>query len=185
MTKPRSPPDFRTRLDTVQTCEIVFPLSQNVATLFKRFSDSDAEPTDAGQSLLGPLRQLLWSSQKLWGNPVRGVVVKCDNDIVAKVVVTSGDYTEYMTLQYLAERAPEIPVPKPHILIRTGLLCVIFMTYIPSITLTQAWPTLTHQDKVSVQRQLDGIFCQLRMLQKDDYYLECVEGSRVKHTSWI
>ncbi|GIK00059.1 hypothetical protein Aspvir_004074 [Aspergillus viridinutans] len=183
VTKPPSPPDFRTRLDTAETPTVVFPLSQNVATLLKRFCESDAQPTDAGHALLGPLRQLLWSSQKLWENPVRGVVVKCDDDLVAKVVVTSGDYTEYTTLQYLAERAPDIPVPRPHGLIRIGLLCVIFMTYIPSMTLTEAWPTLTHQDKVSVQRQLDGIFCQLRTLQKDDYYLECVEGKRVmEHT---
>jgi hypothetical protein len=71
--KPRSPPDFRTRLDTAETPTIVFPLSQNVATLLKRFSESDAQPTDAGHALLGPLRQLLWSSQKLWEDPVRGV----------------------------------------------------------------------------------------------------------------
>ncbi|KAF7166859.1 hypothetical protein CNMCM5623_000413 [Aspergillus felis] len=95
VTKPPSPPDFRRRLDTAETATIVFPLSQDVVALLKRFSQSDAEPADAGHSLLGPLRQLFWSSQKLWENPVRGVVVKCDDDLVAKVVVTSGDYTEY------------------------------------------------------------------------------------------
>jgi hypothetical protein len=96
---------------------------------------------DAGHSLLGPWRQLLWSSQKLWENPVRDVVVKCDDGLVAKVVVTSGNYTEYTTLQYLAGREPKIPAPKPHGLIRTGGICIIFVSYILSMMLTKAWPT--------------------------------------------
>jgi hypothetical protein len=72
------------------------------------------DSADTGHSLFGSLRQLLWASQNIWETPVRGVVVKCDDDLVAKVVVTSGDYTEYTTLQYLAGRERKIPAPKPH-----------------------------------------------------------------------
>ncbi|RHZ51900.1 hypothetical protein CDV55_103613 [Aspergillus turcosus] len=167
MTKPRSPQDFQCS-DPVET----------ILRLRCRANGRRAVATwtTATTALEFP---------KAMGKSCSGVVVNCDDDIVAKVVVTSGDYTEYTTLQYLAERAPEIPVPKPHGLIRTGLLCVIFMTYIPSMTLTEAWPTLTHQGKVSVQRQLDDIFCQLRTLQKDDYYLECVEGKESKNTQRV
>jgi hypothetical protein len=64
-------------------------------------------------------------------------------DLVGKVVVTSGDYTEYTTLQYLAGREPKIPAPKPHGLIRTGGICIIFGSYILSMMLTKAWPMRT------------------------------------------
>jgi hypothetical protein len=84
-------------------------------------------------------------------------------DLVGKVVVTSGDYTEYTTLQYLAGREPKIPAPKPHGLIRTGGICIIFGSYILSMMLTKAWP--------------------MRTLQRDDYYFECVERKRIEdHT---
>ncbi|KAK2855645.1 hypothetical protein FQN49_004991 [Arthroderma sp. PD_2] len=42
------------------------------------------------------------------------------------------------------------------------------MTYVPEMTLAQAWPNLTHEDKMSIQRQLDDIFRRLRTLRQDD-----------------
>lgn len=111
---------------------------------------------------------MLWNSVKLWENPVRGIVAKCSDDLVAKVLIANGDYTEYTAMQFLAERAPDIPAPKPHGLIRFGPFCVIFISYIPSMTLTEAWPHLLHEEKVSVQHQLDGIFRRLRALRQDD-----------------
>lgn len=114
------------------------------------------------------LKQLLWDSLKLWESPVRGVVVKCNEDIVAKVVTGNKDYTEYTSMQYLMKQAPDIPALRPHGLVAFGPFRVIFMSYIPGTTLAQAWPGLLYEEKLSVQRQLDEIFCCLRTLRQND-----------------
>ncbi|KAI1939334.1 hypothetical protein LOZ12_004758 [Ophidiomyces ophidiicola] len=55
------------------------------------------------------------------------------------------------------------------------------MSYIPSMTLTEAWPNLNHEGKVSVQEQLEEIFQNLRTLRQDDGYpLGGVAGEGVK-----
>ncbi|KAJ6168112.1 hypothetical protein N7497_000955 [Penicillium chrysogenum] len=48
-----------------------------------QFSEDALEvgSSDNGKALVVPLKQLLWNSPKLWENPVRGVVVKCNDDI--------------------------------------------------------------------------------------------------------
>lgn len=71
-------------------------------------------------------------------------------------------------MEYLAKNAPDIPAPRPHGLIAFGPFRVIFMSYIPDITLTQAWPNLSHNEKLSIKDQLDGIFCRLRTIRQDD-----------------
>lgn len=53
-------------------------------------------------------------------------------------------------MQYLAEHVPDIPVPRPHELIRLGQCAVIFMSYMGD-TLTAAWPGLRHVEKVAVE----------------------------------
>ncbi|KLJ08459.1 hypothetical protein EMPG_16103 [Blastomyces silverae] len=51
------------------------------------------------------------------------MVVKCNEEVVAKVITgDNNDLTEYMTMQYLAARAPNIPALKPHDLIRFRIL---------------------------------------------------------------
>ncbi|KAJ6106303.1 hypothetical protein N7512_009820 [Penicillium capsulatum] len=59
----------------------------------------------------------------------------------------------------------------PYGLIRLGSYFAIFMSYIPSMTLTEAWPNLPHKEK----RQLGSIFSGLRTLREDD-----VGGEEVK-----
>ncbi|KAF1817098.1 hypothetical protein P152DRAFT_486496 [Eremomyces bilateralis CBS 781.70] len=111
------------------------------------------------QALIVPLKQFLSKSPKLWENPVRGVVVKCNDDIVAKVILGNRNYTEYTSMEFLAERAPDIPAPRSHGLIPFGPFRVIFMSYIPDTTLAQAWSGLSHEGKLSTQQQLEDIFC--------------------------
>lgn len=82
--------------------------------MLAHFSELPNGPGDPGQSLLLSLRRMLWSSPKLWENPVRGIVLKCNDGIIAKVITTNGDYTEYTAMQYLAERTP--------IFLRPGLM---------------------------------------------------------------
>ena len=108
-------------------------------------------------------------------------MLECNDHIVAKVVSGNDDYTEYTTMQYLAEHAPDIPAPRPYGLIYFGRFNIIFMSYIPSMTLTQAWPSLAHDQKLSVQHQLNDIFTRLRNLkQQDGYPLGGVGGEGVK-----
>ncbi|KAI2888630.1 hypothetical protein CBS63078_10470 [Aspergillus niger] len=179
--KEDDPPEFRTRLDFAETATIIYPLSQKVIALLAQFSGLGDEPTSAGNSLMLSLKGLLWSSKKLWENPARGVVVKCDEDIVAKAVTGNNDYTEYTSMQYLMNQAPDIPAPRPHGLVAFGPFRVIFMSYIPGTTLAQTWPSLLHEEKLSIQRQLDDIFCRLRTLrQSNDGALGGICGEGVK-----
>ncbi|KMU75056.1 hypothetical protein CISG_04343 [Coccidioides immitis RMSCC 3703] len=78
------------------------------------------------------------------------------------------DYTEYTSLEFLAKQAPDVPAPRPHGLVAFGPFRVIFMSCIPGMTLTQAWPSLSHEEKLSIQGQLDEIFRRLRILRQDD-----------------
>ncbi|KAJ5130282.1 uncharacterized protein N7515_006321 [Penicillium bovifimosum] len=175
------PPDFRTRLDAAETAEIIFPLSNDVTALLAAFSDASNGYIGTEQSLLSAIRRLLWESKILWESPIRGIVVQCNDDIVAKVIGTNGDYTEYTALRYLAEQIPEIPAPRPYGMIVFGSFCMIFMSYIPSMTLTEAWPSLSHEQKISVQHQLDDIFRRLRTVRRGDgHSLGGVGGEGVK-----
>lgn len=120
------------------------------------------------KSLAASLKQLAWDSPKLWETPVRGVMAKCSEDIAAKIIWGNREYTEYTSMQYLAERAPGISAPKPHGLVALGPFRAIFMSYIPGLTLKQAWPSLSHDEKLSLQSQLDDIFRRLRTLRQED-----------------
>jgi len=177
--KPKS--ETLTRLDSITTASILSPLSDTVTTLLAENTTFSADSKQNAQSLATSLKQTFRNSQKLWEFPVRGVVLKCSDQIVAKVIMGFRDSTEYTSMQYLAEHAPDIPAPRPHGLIDLHPFTVIFMSYIPSMTLTKAWPTLTHENKVSVQHQLDDIFGRLRKLkQPDGFALGGVGGERVK-----
>lgn len=162
-------PDFRTRLELAQTAKIVYPLSKEVNSLLARYSEDGVnESSDVEESFIVSLKRLLWDSLKLWENPVRGCVVKCDKNIVAKVITGNKDYTEYTSMEYLARKAPDIPAPRPHGLVALGPFRVIFMSYIPDTTLAQAWPSLSCEQKLSIQRQLNDIFCRLRNIAQDE-----------------
>lgn len=112
-TEQPKPPDFRTRLDGEETAEIIFPLSNDVTTMLTPSSDFSDGYMGTEQSFLSAIRRMLWDSKKLWENPIRGIVVQCNDDIVAKVITTNGDYTEYTALRDLTEQVPEIPAPRP------------------------------------------------------------------------
>lgn len=158
------PPEFREKLDRAEEANILFPLSNTVEELLVQYANDEDSELSAEQKLLSRLKRMVRDAPKLWENPVRGVVVKCSDEIAVKVLKDRKDYTEYTALQHLKENLPDIPIPSPHGLITFKPFCAIFMTYIPSMTLTNAWPTLSRQGKTSVQKQLDDIFRELRSL---------------------
>ncbi|KAK0115399.1 hypothetical protein ONS96_013855 [Cadophora gregata f. sp. sojae] len=173
--------DFCVNLvERASTATIVHTLSDTTSLFLAKYLEPEGPFQDPKQCLVMVLKRMISDSEKLWEGQTRGVVLKCGNDLVAKIIRGNSDYTEYTSLQYLAEHAPDIPAPKPHGLIMFGSVQVMFMTYIPSITLEQAWCSLTHDNKVSIQQQLDGINCKLRRLKGDGQRLGGVGGEGVK-----
>lgn len=178
----QGPPEFRKRLETADTAKIVFPLSEEAKSLLARYPGIPNASDNPEYFLASSLKSLIWNSPKIWENASRGVVVRGNDDVVIKVITKDDeDYTEYTSMQYLSEHLPELPAPRGHGMIQLGVYRVIFMTYIPGMTLTEAWPKLAHDEKVSIQCQLDKIFRMLRTLrQSDGNALGGVGGEGVK-----
>ncbi|PLB48814.1 hypothetical protein P170DRAFT_407493 [Aspergillus steynii IBT 23096] len=183
---PAKPPrEFRRKLDQpdrAHNAAVVFPLSEKVTPLLSASSKDwkDGKWIGAEESLMRSLNRLLWDSPKMWENVVRGVVVRCSDEIIAKVIDGRIDYTEYTSMQYLMKWAPDFPAPKPHGLIQYGVFRVIFMTYIPDTTLTTVWPDLTHENRLSIRDQLNELFIQLRALPQHSTGVGgvCGEGAK-------
>ena len=78
------------------------------------------------------------------------------------------DYTEYTSMQYLAQHAPEIPVPKPLGLLVSNRTSYIFMSFIPGVTIDQVWAKLSRDQKFSIGNQLNSELFKLRQLKLHD-----------------
>jgi len=179
--KPPGRTDFCANLVArASTATIIHPLSDAATSFLAEYLEPDGPFQDPTQCLVLVLKRMISDSEKLWEGPTRGVVLKCNDNLVAKIIRGNSDYTEYTSLQYLAEHAPDIPAPKPHGLVRFDSVRVMFMTYFPSTTLEKAWSNLSHNNKVLIQCQLDEIFCKLRRLRKDCHRLGGVGGEGVK-----
>lgn len=176
---PEEGPEFRTRLDWVDTAKITFPLSESVSAAISNYSNESIE--DEEERLAEAVRDLIWESPTIWEGFQRGVVVECCEGIVAKINSDGGeDTTEYTSMQFLAEKAPEIPAPRVHGRISLGPFTVIFMTLIPGITLEEAWEFLTKEDKSSIQQELEKIFLRLRSIPPVSKEMGGVCGEGVK-----
>ena len=104
--EPNDADDFRHRLSISKEGTVVFPLSDEVNSLLAKYAGG-------GCSFIASLKQLIWDSPKLWESPIRGIVVKCSDHVVAKVLYGTGDHTEYSALQYLADHL-QIYRPRGH-----------------------------------------------------------------------
>lgn len=174
-----APEDIWKRLDGFAMAMFTSPLSDTVTSLFDHHKDRTLA-TQSAHSLSESLKLIFRNSERLYEFPLRGAVFKYGDEIVAKVVRRTSDTTEYTTLQYLADHAPDFPAPKPHGCVGMSPFEVIFMSDIPSRTLTDVWPTLTRDQKVSIQHQLDRMLLRLRQLkQPDGYALGGVGGQGV------
>ena len=165
-TKPDLPPDDTlTRLASATTANVEFPLSDTVHDLISGHDDDREISLTSSETLALSLKRLFTASEKLWEFPIRGAVFKCSDEVVAKVICGLNNSTEYTSMQYLYENAPDIPAPRPNGLVKIGNHWAIFMTYIPSITLEDAWPSLCHEQKASVQHQLNDILTKMREIK--------------------
>ncbi|KAL3426780.1 hypothetical protein PVAG01_00289 [Phlyctema vagabunda] len=160
--KPPSEVDFCEKLVFgPKTAEIIFPLSDTANNLVASYMD----PRVRGNQLAGALKKMISASTKLWTHPTARAVLKFNDEIAAKVIDSDNHLTEYISLQYLNEHAPNLPVPKPHGLIKFSNVYIMFMTYIPSTTLESVWPNLTVDNKLSIHARLQTIFSTLRSMK--------------------
>lgn len=110
------------------------------------------------------LQDLIRSGEILWRSEVSSdlVVVKCNNDIVLKVIPLTLDYTEATTMQFLQDRMPGIPAPRRLGVVSSRYRTYIFMTYISGTRLDSIWPQLDTTQKSGITRELEGILQNLR-----------------------
>ncbi|KAJ5278210.1 hypothetical protein N7524_004363 [Penicillium chrysogenum] len=165
---PMEPRDWlHDRLDKIDTASILYPLSNQAMALLQAYSANNSY-SSSETALAASLKRLILHSERLFDLSIRGVVVKCSDEIAIKVFPDSSDFTEYHNLQYLAAHLPELPIPRVHGLLILGNVNAMFMSYIPGVTVERAWPSLSHEAKLSLQKQLDWIFSRLRSLRQDD-----------------
>lgn len=128
-----------------------------------------SEDGNEGKRLVEALKELISTSEKVWEGMMRGVVLKCGEEVAVKIIKGNreerGNFAEYTALQYLALHAPSIPAPKPLGLIKMAHVRVMSMTYFPGITLEKAWPFLSPENKSATQNQREEIFIELRKLR--------------------
>lgn len=145
--------------------KIIHPLSTAGTSLLASYTENGLLD---GSSLVDALKGMILAGEKLWGNPLSGVVLKCNQETVAKIIPGNGDckqYTEYTSIQFLASKAPTIPAPRPHGLIEFSNVHIMLMSYIPSTTLADVWPNITCNNKAMIQQDLQRIFLELRSLE--------------------
>lgn len=164
-----------------KTATVIHPLSDEAIAFLSNFLElleSSQVLLDSLDGLMKAIKRMLAQPDKLWEDPLRGVVLKCNDDLAVKVVRGYNDHTEYTSMQYLAKHAPDIPAPKPHGFIKLGRIHVIFM----SITLEKVWDNLTDRNKTSIQHELNEIFLKLRKLKKNSAQrLGSLDGEGVKN----
>lgn len=166
------------KLEAICTASIIYPLSARASALLTQNPMVDVSSEEVSLAL----KDLILKSDRIFELSIRtGAVIRCSDDLVIKIFPSSRDLTEYHTLQYLAENAPDLPIPKPHGLIMLGRIGVMFMSYVPGTALDQVWSHLSREGKLSIQKQLEEIFSRLRSLrQEDGIELGGVRGEGVK-----
>jgi len=146
---------------------IVFHLLESVQDLLGVHTHDIS--TLRSQSLSINLGNIIESSQIIWQSKAccGHAVVRCSTKIVVKIVPNLDDYTEYTSMQYLAQHAPEIPAPKPLGLVLSNRTSYIFMSFVPGLTV-KIWSKLSKKQKISISVQLNDVLLKLRQLKVPD-----------------
>ena len=141
-------------ISSLGVTSVVFPLSESVQDLLGvSIHNITTQSPSLSINLATTIKssQIIWQSKACYGH----AVVRCSADIVAKIVPSLDDYTEYTSMQYLARHAPQIPVPKLLGLVVSNTTSYIFMSFIPGITIDKIWSKLSEQHRVSISDQLN------------------------------
>ncbi|KAL4893410.1 kinase-like domain-containing protein [Aspergillus ambiguus] len=155
--------DIRASLRASDPINIIFPLCEPVLKILRKMSN---DPFSTTCELPQRLIDLTYASDVVWKGPFarQKMVFKCGHDIVLKAVRDLEDYTEYTTLQYIRQHLPKFPSPEPLGLVRMSEISLIFMTHLPSTTLSDVWSSMTVSQKSSIKGQLGTLLMDLRSL---------------------
>lgn len=159
--------DYRPKLTPDLPFTVLFPVSEQVQILLSkqeqklRYSDDSNSPVEVADTII----EFLWDSEMLYCH-IGIMVLRCSKEIVAKV--KDSDTTEYTSCEYLTRSAPEIPVPRMHGCVRLGDRLIMFMSYIPSVSLDRVWLRLSHENKTSISERLNEVLERLWTLRQPD-----------------
>lgn len=92
------------------------------------------------------------------------MVFRISESVVVIIAVEGFEVTEYQSLAYLQEHLPGFPAPRPHGVVRFGIYCLLFTSFIPGLTLEKVWSQLDDIQKCTISCQLNTLFSELRLL---------------------
>lgn len=137
--------------------DIPFALAPNVEQLLNcGCNDQDA--------MERRLQDLIRSGEIIWRSEVSSdlVVVKCNDDIVLKVIPSTSDHTEATTMRFLQDSMSEIPAPRLLGMVSCHFRTYVFMTYIPGTRLDSIWCQLDETQKRGIATELEVILQNMR-----------------------
>jgi aminoglycoside phosphotransferase (APT) family kinase protein len=160
---------------------VVFPLSDSVNDLLaiKERPSTGRQSAETIQAFATMIRrgEVLWKYEN-----THRMVVKCGPTVIGKIAGTE-DHAEFANLQYLEGHCPEIPAPRPLGLVTLGLTFYTFMSFIPGITIREAWKDMQQDQKMSFRDHFNELLLKLRSLPLPaDAVLGAVSGKGCKDT---
>lgn len=170
------PEPFFSSIESVKatSLDVVFPLSSSVSTLLERAQASHLLP-----SPVEALKYIIRESECLWEGGFGNFVARLSDELAVKITSRS-QTNHHLALQHLVEVAPDVPAPRPHGLVQLEKRSLLFMSHLPGRSLDKVWTTLSHEEKVSIQEQLDRVFIKVRSIKQDNRPLGTIDGQGVQ-----
>ncbi|OAL75730.1 hypothetical protein A7D00_1330 [Trichophyton violaceum] len=152
---------------------VLRPLAPEVRTLLQKYGCErdclSSSSNDDKVSVRFALSRALQNGKVLWGHFSRAVIQLDERTVVKlghNLLLTDADITAY--IQSLTNN---IPAPRPLGAISIGKTTYMFMTFIKGSSLDKLWSSLSTEEKISIQDQLDVILEKLRMLPLPSHFL--------------
>ncbi|PHH59600.1 hypothetical protein CDD81_2838 [Ophiocordyceps australis] len=149
--------DIRSQLDASKNLAIISEPSPTLQALFP------------SKDLSHAIVDLLEQGRVLYNSP--STIVLGVHDTIAAKITHENLTTEQATLSYLQRQLPNLPIPRPHGLVRLGTFYILFTSLIPGVSLDKIWSRLEESQKQDISYQLDYIFSKLRSLPFPDHHL--------------
>ncbi|KAI1113378.1 kinase-like domain-containing protein [Nemania sp. NC0429] len=147
--------DLRLRLDPAHPAEIIRELSPDLRNELSNYD-----------SLSRAIVEWLLKGNMLYDEPT--VTVVQVGQTAVKITADGKAVTEHGSLEFLKNNIPCFPAPGARGLVKIGLYSLLFMDFVPGMTLEEAWPQLDVAGKCAVRDQLDELLSQLRSLPVPD-----------------
>ena len=165
---PLTPPSHRTEtpmhLNEQEDCaEIPFGLTRELEELFLQ-ERQPSDNADSQSTIASGIHKAIQNGSVLWRSEVssNNMIVKCNDQIVVKIIPRTSDYTEFTSMRYLQRNLPDVPAPRPLGVVSSGCSSYIFMTYVPGVSLDNIWPGLDEKQKTHITSELNEILERMR-----------------------